>query len=133
MADHPQGYGLGNVGQSASRTGTPLRAGESNYTELGVELGVLGAVLWTAWGIALLLGLVRGGVHDRWIAWLAAAFAAVLALAIQTDVIGDPWVAYCVWALGGALVAPGVRRVAETRLRSSAATVWARMENGSVP
>jgi hypothetical protein len=31
-----------------------------------------------------------------------AAFAAILALAVQTDVIGDPWVAYCVWALAGA-------------------------------
>jgi hypothetical protein len=103
MADHPQGYGLGNVGQSASRTGTPLRAGESNYTELGVELGVLGALLWVGWCLALLVALVRGGAYDRWIAGLAAAFAAVLALAIQTDVIGDPWVAYCVWALGGAM------------------------------
>ena len=54
MVDHPQGYGLGNVGQTASRTGTPLKAGESNYTELGVELGVLGAFLWLAWGLALL-------------------------------------------------------------------------------
>jgi hypothetical protein len=26
----------------------------------------------------------------------------VLALSLQTDVIGDPWVAYCVWALAGA-------------------------------
>ena len=104
MIHHPQGYGLGNVGQTASRTGTPLKAGESNYTELGVELGVLGAVLWTAWGIALLVGLVRAGRDDRWAAGMAAAFAAILALAIQTDVIGDPWVAYCVWGLAGALV-----------------------------
>ena len=104
MVHHPQGYGLGNVGQTASRTGTPLKAGESNYTELGVELGVLGAVLWTAWGLALLAALVRAGRRDPWAAGLAAAFAAILALAIQTDVIGDPWVAYCVWALAGALV-----------------------------
>ena len=33
--------------------------------------------------------------------WSATA---VLVLAIQTDVIGDPWVAYCVWGLAGALV-----------------------------
>jgi hypothetical protein len=103
MIDHPQGYGLGNVGQTASRTGTPLKAGESNYTELGVELGVLGAVLWLAWGLALLAGLVRAGRDDLWAAGLAAAFAAVLALAVQTDVIGDPWIAYCMWGLGGAL------------------------------
>jgi len=109
MIHHPQGYGLGNVGQTASRTGTPLKAGESNYTELGVELGVLGAVLWTAWGLALLVGLVRAGRDDRWAAGLAAAFAAVLVLAIQTDVIGDPWVAYCVWGLAGALAVVGPR------------------------
>ena len=103
MVHHPQGYGLGNVGQTASRTGTPLKAGESNYTELGVELGVLGAVLWTAWGLAVLAGLVRAGRRDAWAAGVAAAFASILVLAIQTDVIGDPWVAYCVWALAGAL------------------------------
>ncbi|MGZ4382919.1 MAG: hypothetical protein ACXVZ3_16015, partial [Gaiellaceae bacterium] len=104
MIHHPQGYGLGNVGQTASRTGTPLKAGESNYTELGVELGVLGAALWTAWGLALLAGLVRAGRRDSRAAGLAAAFAAILVLAIQSDVIGDPWVAYCVWVLAGALV-----------------------------
>jgi hypothetical protein len=104
MADHPLGLGLGNVGQTASRTDTPVKAGESNYTELGVELGVLGAVLWTAWGVVLLAGLVRAGRDEPWAAGLAAAFAAVLVLAIQTDVIGDPWLAYCVWAFAGALV-----------------------------
>ncbi|MHB8469661.1 MAG: O-antigen ligase family protein, partial [Gaiellaceae bacterium] len=103
MIRHPQGYGLGNVGQSAARTGTPLKAGESNYTELGVELGVLGAVLWAAWGLGLLAALARAGRDDPWAAGMAAAFAAILALAVQTDVIGDPWVAYCVWILGGAL------------------------------
>src|SRR4051795_7370386 len=85
MVHHPQGYGLGNVGQTASRTGTPLKAGESNYTEIGVELGVLGALLWLAWGLAVLDGLVR-----KREARMAAAFAAILALAVQTDVIGDP-------------------------------------------
>jgi hypothetical protein len=93
---HPQGYGLGNAGQTASRTGTPVKAGESNYTELGAETGLLGAVLWTAWCLAMLWGLWRGGA-----ARAAAAFAAILALAIQSDVIGDPWVAYCVWGFAG--------------------------------
>jgi hypothetical protein len=109
MVDHPQGYGLGNVGQTASRTGTPLKAGESNYTELGTELGILGAVLWTAWGIAVLAGLWRAGRGDRWAAAVAGGFAAILALAIQTDVIGDPWVAYCVWVFAGSLALVGGR------------------------
>ena len=97
MARHPQGYGLGNVGQTASRTDTPLKAGESNYTELGVELGVLGSLLWVAWLVAIFVGLVQARSFR-----LAAAFAAVASLAVQTDVIGDPWVAYCVWGLCGA-------------------------------
>jgi O-Antigen ligase len=107
MIHHPQGYGLGNVGQTASRTNTPLKAGESNYTELGVELGILGALLWIAWGLAVLIGLAR-----KREARMAAAFAAILALAIQTDVIGDPWVAYCVWALAGALLTRPQERLA---------------------
>jgi hypothetical protein len=96
VVHHPQGFGLGNVGQTASRTGTPIKAGESNYTEMGAELGVLGALLWIAWGLAVLAGLWRARSVR-----MAAAFAAVLALAVQTDVIGDPWVAYVVWALAG--------------------------------
>ena len=100
---HPQGYGLGNVGQTASRTGTPLKAGESNYTEFGVELGIVGALLWIAWNLAALVAARR---ELR----VAAAFAAILALAIQTDVIGDPWVAYCVWCLVGAAVSKSVLR-----------------------
>jgi len=96
VLDHPQGFGLGNVGQTASRTGTPIKAGESNYTEMGAELGILGSLLWIAWGLALLAGLWRAGAVR-----MAAAFAAILALAVQTDVIGDPWVAYVVWALAG--------------------------------
>ncbi len=119
MADHPQGYGLGNVGQTASRTNTQLKAGESNYTELGVELGVLGAVLWTLWNLAVLAGLVRAALSRdetrRFAAGFAAAFAAILALAIQTDVIGDPWVAYCVWILGGSLSLPLTLRATERR------------------
>lgn len=93
---HPQGYGLGNAGQTASRTGTPIKAGESNYTEIGVETGLVGALLWISWSLAVFVGLVR-----RCAAAIAAVFAAVLVLAIQTDVIGDPWVGYVVWAVAG--------------------------------
>jgi len=105
---HPQGYGLGNVGQTASRTGTPLKAGESNYTEMGAETGVLGMALWIAWVLAILVGLWRAGSVR-----MTAAFPAILALSIQTDVIGDPWVAYVVWCLAGALL---VRTRPEERL-----------------
>ena len=100
---HPQGYGLGNAGQTASRTGTPIKAGESNYTEIGVETGLLGALLWIAWNLALFWGLV-----SRRVAAISAAFGAILVLAVQTDVIGDPWVGYCVWMFAGL----GLARVA---------------------
>jgi hypothetical protein len=96
VVHHPQGYGLGNAGQTASRTGTPIKAGESNYTELGVETGLLGALVWIAWNLTLF-----GGLVGRRAAGLAAAFAAILVLAVQTDVIGDPWVGYCIWMLAG--------------------------------
>ncbi|HST26096.1 MAG TPA: O-antigen ligase family protein, partial [Gaiellaceae bacterium] len=92
VAHHPQGYGLGNAGATAERFGVQLKAGESNYTEMGAELGILGALLWIAWGLAVLVGLWRARAVR-----MTAAFAAILALAIQTDVIGDPWVAYVVW------------------------------------
>jgi hypothetical protein len=88
-----------------------LKAGESNYTEFGVELGVLGALLWTAWGLEVLIGLIR-----KRAARMAAAFAAILALAVQTDVIGDPWVAYCIWLLAGALLTRPQERLARARV-----------------
>ena len=94
VVHHPQGYGLGNAGEVAFREHVPLRAGESNYTEFGVETGLLGALLFIAWNLALLVALVR-----RREGALAAMFAAVLFVAIQTDAYGIPWLAYCVWWL----------------------------------
>jgi hypothetical protein len=107
VVHHPQGYGLGNAGQTASRTGTPIKAGESNYTEMGAETGILGSVLWTAWGLALFAVLLRAARRTRW--WgagvVASVFGAALVLAVQTDVIGDPWVGYVLWTLAGIAVA----------------------------
>ncbi len=108
--EHPQGYGLGNAGAIAVRFGVPLRAGESNYTETGVEAGLVGALLLIAWSLALLLALVRSAwaATDATFrvaaAGAAAALAAVLALAVQTDAYGVPWLAYCLWWLCGSLV-----------------------------
>ena len=39
---HPQGYGLGNAGVNASRTHVRIKAGESTYTEMGVDTGLVG-------------------------------------------------------------------------------------------
>ncbi len=93
--DHPQGYGLGNAGVVAKRTGVEIKAGESTYTELGVDAGIAGLAAFVLWSLALLRGLWRQE------AWLAAAFAAVLLLGLQTDVIGVHWIAVVVWAAVG--------------------------------
>jgi hypothetical protein len=95
VIEHPQGSGLGNAGVVAKRTGVKIRAGESTYTELGVDAGVAGVATFVLWSLALLVGLWRRE------AWVAAAFAAVLLLGLQTDVIGVHWIAFTVWAAAG--------------------------------
>lgn len=95
VVHHPWGFGLGNAGVTASRTGVPVKAGESTYTELGVETGIAGGIVFVAWCLALARATLRRRV------WLGAAFAAVLVLGLQTDVIGVPWIAISVWALAG--------------------------------
>jgi hypothetical protein len=92
---HPWGFGLGNSGVTAMRTDVRIKAGESTYTELGVETGLAGGLVFMAWCLALLRGALRR------FAWLGAAFAAVLVLGLQTDVIGVPWIAVVVWAAVG--------------------------------
>ncbi len=94
VVHHPQGYGLGNAGVTAERTHVAVLAGESTYTELGVETGLAGALAFVLWSLALLRATFRR-------AWLAAAFAAVLFLGLQTDIVGIPWIAVVVWALAG--------------------------------
>jgi len=108
VVHHPQGFGLGNAGQTASRTGTTIKAGESNYTEIGVETGLFGALLWIAWGLAIFVAVVATARRTHWWAaiGIAAAFGATLVLAVKTDVIGDPWMAYSLWALAGIVLRP---------------------------
>lgn len=103
VARHPWGYGLGNAGVSASRTGLTPKAGESTYTELGVDAGLLGLVAFVGWLVALFVALVPRSQ------WLAASVAAVAVLGLQTDVIGIHWLSVAVFALAGAALraAPG--------------------------
>lgn len=96
VARHPWGYGLGNAGVSASRTGVDVKAGESTYTELGVDAGLLGLVAFVGWLVALFAALRRRSP------WLAASVAAVAVLGLQTDVIGIHWLSVVVFALAGA-------------------------------
>jgi O-Antigen ligase len=98
VVHHPWGFGLGNAGVTAERTSVTPKAGESTYTELGVETGLAGGLLFAVWSLALLAGTLRRRP------WLGAALAAVLVLGLQTDVIGVPWIAITVWALAGASI-----------------------------
>ena len=95
VVHHPWGYGLGNSGVTAARTHVEVKAGESTYTELGVETGILGMLVFVAWSLSLLRATVRNRL------WVGAAFAAVLFIGLQTDVIGVPWIADTVWAFAG--------------------------------
>ncbi|HEY4348276.1 MAG TPA: O-antigen ligase family protein [Gaiellaceae bacterium] len=92
---HPQGYGPGNAGSTADRTGVTIEAGESTYTELGVDTGLVGGLLFALWSLALLRRVLGGA------AWLGAAMVAMLALGLQTDIIGVPWLVYLLWPLCG--------------------------------
>ena len=96
--DHPEGYGLGNAGVVAKRTGVEIKAGESTYTELGIDAGVGGLAAFVLWSLSLLVALWRREP------WLAAALASVLLLGLQTDVIGVHWLAVSVWAAAGLAV-----------------------------
>jgi hypothetical protein len=113
VAHHPQGYGVGNAGSTAARTGVKIEAGESTYTELGVDAGLLGALLFIAWSLALLRIVLPCT------AWLGAALVAVFLLGLQTDVLGVPWLAYVLWSLAGAVVTTAATaRVAARPLRT---------------
>jgi hypothetical protein len=87
---------------SASRTGVEIKAGESTYTELGVDTGIAGLAVFLAWMAAVLVALWRRS------AWLSAAWVAMLAIGVQTDVIGVHWVAYVLFALAGAAIGGGL-------------------------
>ena len=102
VVGHPQGFGLGNAGVSASRTGVEIKAGESTYTELGVDTGLAGLVAFCGWMVAVLLALWRRS------AWLSAAWVAMLAIGVQTDVIGVHWIAYVLFALAGIAIGGGL-------------------------
>ena len=98
VSRHPWGYGLGNAGVSASRTGVTPKAGESTYTELGVDAGLLGLAAFAGWLAALFLALRPRSP------WLASSLAAVAVLGLQTDVIGIHWLSVTVFALAGAVL-----------------------------
>ncbi|MFO7573033.1 MAG: hypothetical protein R6W48_10635 [Gaiellaceae bacterium] len=112
--EQPRGYGLGNAGVVAKRTGVEIRGGESTYVELGIDAGIAGLAAFVLWSLVLLRGLWRRE------AWLAAAFTSVLILGLQTDVIGVHWLAVTVWAAAGiALSRPPATRASSPQLDRS--------------
>jgi hypothetical protein len=105
VLEHPEGYGLGNAGVVAKRTDVRIRAGESTYTEIGIDAGIVGMAAFALWSIALLLALLPREP------WVAAAFAAVLLLGFQTDVIGIHWLAVVLWGAAGIAISRRARIV----------------------
>ena len=106
LGDHLEGYGPGNSGQTALRFGVTSRAGESVYLELGADLGVPGLLFWTAFSALALAGLLRRAwAGDQLAAGLAAGGAALFAIAVLSDVWGNPWNTYVFWWLAGSALA----------------------------
>jgi hypothetical protein len=72
-------------------------------------------IVFVVWSLALLAGLVGRAWRERpgplrdAAAGIAAAFAAILLIALQTDAIGIPWLAYVLWWLAGALTVSWTR------------------------
>jgi hypothetical protein len=102
LVHHPLGLGLGNVGVSALRSNVVPAAGESTYTEIGVETGIFGLLAFVAWSALLVAKALRRA------AWVGAALVGVFVVAIQTDIIGVPWLALVLWAIAGDLASGGV-------------------------
>jgi hypothetical protein len=113
LFDHPQGYGVGNSGETAARFQVPPRAGESFYLELGADAGVGGLFFWllfTALTLGGLLGVVRGRVSAyarTFAAGVLAAGTSIAALALISDVWGAPWLSYVLWWISGAALTTG--------------------------
>jgi hypothetical protein len=116
LGEHLQGYGPGNSGQTALRFSVESQAGESVYLELGADLGVPGLLLWAAFSVLVLLGLLQRawGAQQRderlIAAGLAAAAAALFAIAVISDVWGNPWNTYVFWWLAGSALVAAPRR-----------------------
>lgn len=115
LGGHLQGHGLGNSGQTALRFGVESRAGESVYLELGADLGVAGLLFWVGFSALALLGLVRRAraaedPFDRRVAAaLGAVGASLFAIAVVSDVWGNPWNTYVFWWLAGSALTAALR------------------------
>ena len=122
LLEHPQGYGAGNSGSTATRFGVPPRAGESFYLEVGADTGIVGLASWLAFTALVLYGLLVRARAEPLAAGLFAAAAALSAVALISDVWGSPWAAYLVWALSGAALTAIPHRAEEPQLQPTMVT-----------
>jgi hypothetical protein len=115
LLDHPQGYGVGNSGETAARFQVVPRAGESFYLELGADVGVAGLALWLLFAVSVLWGLLsvaRGRAASyvrRFAAGTLAAGVAIGLIAVISDVWGAPWLSYVLWWFSGSALSMGQR------------------------
>lgn len=112
---HPQGYGVGNSGETAARFGVSPRAGESFYLELGVDAGVAGLALWVLFTLLTLAGLLAvvrsraSGYVRHFAAGTLAAAISIALLAVISDVWGAPWLSFVLWWFSGSALTMGQR------------------------
>jgi hypothetical protein len=113
LLDHPEGYGVGNSGETAARFQVVPRAGESFYLELGADAGLSGLFFWLLFtGLTLggLVRVVRGRASPyarTFAAGTLAAGTSIAALALISDVWGAPWLAYVLWWVSGSALTMG--------------------------
>lgn len=119
VANHPLGLGLGTSAGIGQRFGSGIVA-ENNYLTIGIQLGVVGMLIFIALTLTLILKLRRATRASPELlvtaAWAAGIGLAVAALDLQ------PWldfgVTWSYWAsAGAALGAASVRAAAAARAR----------------
>ena len=96
----PEGAILASLG-----CGNPTAVADLHEGEIVLDLGSGG-------GIDVLLSAKRVGPTGK--AYGLDMTEEMLALAIQTDVLGVPWIAYCLWWLAGSVVTACRERGAPT-------------------
>lgn len=123
---NPLGLGLGTsagVGQRSISAGSPVVIPEDTYLQMGVELGVIGMLLFVALTVALVLNL-RGAArrHSHYVLAGAAAGVAGLAVgALFLQTWTDFSVSWSVWGLAGLALGASRDIVRKTAKRPSAA------------
>jgi O-Antigen ligase len=106
LGDHPLGQGLGTAAGTGQRFNSNRVIPENYYLDVGVELGILGTLLFVAITVALIWKLRRAARRSAeplvTSAWAAAAGLAVSAFFLQTWLSFN--VAWTFWGVAGAML-----------------------------